>query len=126
MVTCSGHVSSDMGKSVQTIEGRSRALHLQTDFNQSVNMTISSRFVTVKKYVEPQKEGEFHAVEPTDSFVYKGVITNLPSQPVYLSDTQLKVGDVVLFSKYAPDTVEIDLDEGKVKFVKTEDLLAVI
>lgn len=87
---------------------------------------ISVNYVLVKKLEEEKKEG-FQAVEVQDNFVYRGVIVQLPkSQPVYLGDDHLKVGDVVMFAKYSPDTHEIELEGVKHKFVKITDLLAVI
>ena len=87
---------------------------------------ISINYVLVKKLEEEKKEG-FQAVEVQDNFVYKGVIVQIPrSQPVYLGDNHLAVGDVVMFAKYSPDTHEIELEGVKHKFVKISDLLAVI
>lgn len=87
---------------------------------------ININYVLVKKLEEEKKEG-FQAVEVQDNFVYKGVIVRIPkSQPVYLGDDHLAVGDVVMFAKYSPDTHEIELEGVKHKFVKVSDLLAVI
>lgn len=88
-------------------------------------MQISVNYVVVKKVDEPKAEG-FQAVEIQDSFVYKGRISHLPEAPVYMGNKQCSVGDVVLFAKYSPDTVETEVDGEKVKFVKTVDLLAVL
>jgi len=88
-------------------------------------MEISSKYVVVKKFTEPKAEG-FGVVEPTDSFIYKGQVTKLPGEPVYVSNRQLMYNDVILFAKYSPDTIEMDLEGEKVKFVKREDILAVI
>lgn len=88
-------------------------------------MQISNKYIVVEKIEEDQKEG-FKTVEVQDSFVYKGKVINKPSMPIYLTDTELKVGDVVLFAKYSPDTHEIDLEGKKVKFVAIADLLAVL
>ena len=87
---------------------------------------ISNNYVLVKKLEEEKKEG-FQAVEVQDNFVYKAVIVQLPkSQPMYLGDQQLAVGDVVMFAKYSPDTHEIELEGVKHKFINVRDLLAVI
>ncbi len=89
-------------------------------------MEISVNYCLVKKIEEPVKEG-FKTVEVQDSFVYKGQIVKLPSsQPAYLGDRRLVVGDIVLFAKYSPDTIEVELEGEKQKFVKLTDLLAVI
>lgn len=88
-------------------------------------MQISNNYVVLKKVDDPVKEG-FQAVEVQDSFVYKGIISHLPEAPVYMGNRQCVVGDVVLFAKYSPDTVETEVDGEKVKFVRVVDLLAVI
>jgi co-chaperonin GroES (HSP10) len=88
-------------------------------------MDISVHYVLVKKVEEPKTEG-FQAVEIQDSFVYKGKIVRLPGMPVHMSNRQIAVGDVVLFAKYSPDTVEIEIEGEKQKFVKIIDLLAVL
>jgi len=87
---------------------------------------ISNNYVLVKKLEEEKKEG-FQVVEVQDNFVYKAVIVQIPrSQPVYLGDSHLAVGDVVLFAKYSPDTHEIELEGVRHKFVKVSDLLAIV
>lgn len=88
-------------------------------------MPISNKYVVVKKVQEPPADG-FQAVEPTDSFVYKGEVVELPGDAVYVSNHCLEVGDKVHFMKYSPDTVEIDRKGEKVKFVRIDDLLEVI
>lgn len=88
-------------------------------------MAISHKYVVLKKVPDPVVEG-FNAVEPTDSFVYKGEVVELPGDAVYISNHVLQVGDVVHFMKYSPDTVEIDRNGEKVKFVRIEDILEVI
>lgn len=84
-------------------------------------MSISSKYIVVSKVEEEVKEG-FKVVEVQDDFVYKGKVDELPSVPVFLSDKQLAIGDVVMFAKYSPDTHEI----GKQKFVAIADLLKVL
>lgn len=94
-------------------------------------MVISSNYVVVKKAPQQERAGDFNAVEPADDFVYKGEVVALPSQPVHVSDTTLAIGTKVLFAKYSPDTFEMDSKElfatdiGKLKFVKTTDILAI-
>lgn len=75
----------------------------------------------MEKIEEEVKEG-FQTVQVQDSFVYKGKVIKLPGTPVYLGNTELDIGNVVLFAKYSPDTQEI---EGK-KYVKIVDILDVI
>lgn len=89
-------------------------------------MQISSRYVLVEKYIPPAKDEAFTAVEPQDDYIWKGVIHTLPGEPVHVSNHQLSIGDVVAFAKYSPDTHEIELDGKSLKFVRRDDLLAVL
>ena len=92
--------------------------------NRFTKMKISINYVVVEKFEEPVSEG-FQAVEIQDSFVYKGKIVKLPeTQPMYLGDDHLALGDVIIFAKYSPDTVEIEIEGKKLKFVKLTDVLA--
>lgn len=88
-------------------------------------MEINANYVVVQRVEEPAKEG-FQAVEVQDSSVYKGKIIKLPGEPVHVCNKLLSIGDVVLFMKYSPDTVEIEHEGEKLKFVKRSDLLAVL
>lgn len=88
-------------------------------------MKISNNYVVVEKIVEPEKEG-FQTVEVQDSFIYKGRITNLPEIPVYVGNTQIQEGTLIMFAKYSPDTQETMLNGKTVKFVKTSDILATL
>jgi co-chaperonin GroES (HSP10) len=88
-------------------------------------MDISNKYVVVEKLEEEVKDG-FQTVDVQDNFVYKGKVKILPSMPVFMTDTQLKIGDTVLFAKYSPDTHEVDLDGQKIKFVAISDLLAML
>lgn len=88
-------------------------------------MQISNKYVVVEKLEEQKKDG-FKTVDVQDNFVYKAKILLLPDNPVYVSNQQLVIGDIVLFAKYSPDTHEIDLDGKKVKFVAITDILAVL
>lgn len=88
-------------------------------------MEISAHYVMVQKVEEPKSEG-FEAVEPQDSFVYKGKIVKLPGTPHFVSNRQLNVGDVVIFAKYSPDTHEVVLEGEKHKLVKGTDILMVL
>jgi co-chaperonin GroES (HSP10) len=89
-------------------------------------MEVSVNYCVVKKVEEPKVEG-FKTVEVQDSFVYKGQIVKLPtSQPAYMGDRRLAIGDIVLFAKYSPDTIEVELEGEKQKFVKLIDILAVL
>lgn len=86
-------------------------------------MQVSVNYIVVEKVEEEKKEG-FQTVEVSDSSLFKGKVTNLPEVPVYMGNSQVKVGDIVLFAKYSPDTHEIDYEGKKLKFVAIRDLLA--
>lgn len=88
-------------------------------------MSISTNRITVTKYEEPPSTEEFDTVQIQDSSIYKGVVHQLPDVPVYVSNHQLVLGDVVLFAKYSPDTHEIEDNGIKKKFINTEDILEV-
>lgn len=52
-------------------------------------MEISVNYVALKKCEEEKKEG-FETVEVQDSFVYKGVIAQVPKEvPVYIGNRQV-------------------------------------
>lgn len=84
-------------------------------------MRLSDDYIAVTKFEEPKADG-FQSVKVQDSYVYKGVINLLPARPAYLGNEPLKLGDVVLFAKYSPDTHEIE--ELGIKLVKITDVLA--
>ncbi len=90
-------------------------------------MRISNQYVVLKKFEEPKAEG-FSAVEPGDSFTYKGVVVKLPDEVVFVSNKELAEGDAVIFAKHSPDTFDVEDASlgGRVKFVKRSDILAVI
>lgn len=88
-------------------------------------MHISNKYIGVKKKEEEVKEG-FQEVKVEDSFVYSGVIEYLPEMPVFIQDRRLAKGDTVIFAKYSPDTQTIKHEGQELKFVRIEDLLAVL
>lgn len=88
-------------------------------------MKISIDRVVVERIEEEKKEG-FEVVNVQDSFTYKGKVVNIPEAPVYMGNTPVQMGDVVLFAKYSPDSHELEIEGKKLKFVKVEDLLAVV
>jgi len=87
--------------------------------------SLSSNYILVSKALEPVSEG-FQAVAVEDSSVYKGKVEQLPDNPVYLSNQALKVGDIVIFAKYSPDTHLIERDGVELKYINTRDLLEVL
>lgn len=88
-------------------------------------MQISNKYIVVEKLEEEAKEG-FKTVDVQDNYVYKGKVTSIPEAPVFMGNQQVGIGSIVLFTKYSPDTHEIDLDGKKVKFVAVTDILAVL
>lgn len=88
-------------------------------------MQISNKYIVVEKLEEEAKEG-FKTVDVQDNYVYKGKVTHIPEAPVFMGNKQVTQGDTVLFTKYSPDTHEIDLEGKKVKFVSVSDILAVL
>ena len=89
-------------------------------------MNISNNRIVVEKIEDEKQEGGFEMVNVQDSYTYRGKVVFLPEAPVYMGNEPVKVGDTVLFAKYSPDTHELEIDGKKLKFVKTEDLLAVL
>lgn len=85
-------------------------------------MKILGNRVLVSKVQEPKPEG-FETVQVTDSFVYKGKVEQC-SWPE--SDTPFKIGDIVLFAKYSPDTQDVEHEGVKYKAVKVDDIIAVL
>jgi len=89
-------------------------------------MHISNNRIVVERIEEPKKEG-FETVEVQDSSTYKGRVVILPQDvPVYMGNKQVAVGDTVLFAKYSPDTHEIEHEGKKLKFIKVEDIMALV
>ncbi len=92
-------------------------------------MRILGNRVLVSKFVEPEKEG-FKEVEIQDSFVFKGkveqvsegmdLINQITNVPLF------EINDVVLFSKYSPDTQEVEVEGQTMKIIKVEDILAIL
>jgi len=83
-------------------------------------MKILGDRVLVSKVEEPVKDG-FQTVDVQDSFVNKGRVEQTSQD--YAS---IKVGDVVLFAKYSPDTQEIEHEGEKMKIVMVSDIIAVL
>ena len=90
-------------------------------------MKISKDYIAVEKFEEPKTEG-FQTVQVQDNSTFKGVVKYLPEQDMgtSLQEPRLKVGDVVLFAKYSPDTHDIEEAGEKLKFVKLTDILAIL
>lgn len=88
-------------------------------------MQVSNNYVAVEKVFEPEPEvGDFKTVDVTDESTFKGKIKYLPEAPVFMGNTHLAIGDIILFAKYSPDTHEVEHDGEILKFINTRDILA--
>lgn len=88
-------------------------------------MLPSNNYIVVEKVEEEKKEG-FVTAEVTDASLFTGRVTHLPEIPVYLGNNHLNIGDKIYFSKYSPDTHEIEHEGKKLKFIAIKDILAKI
>lgn len=88
-------------------------------------MQISNNYLALERIEDTKIEG-FQTVQLQDSSTFKGKVKFLPEIPVFMGNQRLRVGDVVLFAKYSPNTHDIEHEGLKLKFVKTEDILAVL
>lgn len=88
-------------------------------------MSLSNKYILVSSVEEKPQEG-FHAVKVEDSSIYKGIVKDVPDQPVFLSNHQLVKGDTVIFAKYSPNTHRIERDGEELKYIAVEDLLEVL
>jgi co-chaperonin GroES (HSP10) len=88
-------------------------------------MKILGNRVLVKKTPEEKTEG-FKAVAVQDDFVYKGVVVQIGLELENNTNFPAHVGDTILFTKYSPDTHEIEHDGEKMKVVAMDDILAVL
>jgi co-chaperonin GroES (HSP10) len=88
-------------------------------------MQISNKYLVVERIEKEEKEG-FATVDVVDDSVYKGRVVFVPEAPIYMGNKQVDVGDTIIFAKYSPDTHDVELEGGKLKFVAVSDVLAVI
>lgn len=86
-------------------------------------MKIIGNRILVSKVEEEKKEGEFEVVSVQDSFVYKGKVEQGGLVDIGFN---VNIGDTILFTKYSPDTQEVDYEGQKMKIIKVEDVLAVL
>ena len=86
-------------------------------------MLLLGNRVLVSRVDDVKKEG-FITAEVQDSFVYRGKIEQIGDSLV--QPTKVNIGNIVLFSKYSPDTQEVDVDGNKMKIVRLEDILAIL
>ncbi len=85
-------------------------------------MQIAHGRVVVEKVIEEPKEG-YQEVQVQDSSTFKGRVV----QGEYSSITMnFKVGDILLFAQNSPDTHLIQHEGKEIKFIRVEDILAVL
>lgn len=89
-------------------------------------MQISNNFIALTKFEEPKQEGFLTTQPQDDKFWFKGVVNFIPEAPVYMGNKPVTIGDVVLFVQYSPTHYDIEHEGLKLKFIKTEDVLAVL
>lgn len=90
-------------------------------------MKILGNRVLVSRVEEIKIDG-FQSVQVQDSFIYKGkieVIGEPLDKSLVRAELNISVGDVILFTKYSPDTHEVELN-GKKKVVMFDDILSVV
>lgn len=88
-------------------------------------MNISNNYIAVEKLEEPKQEG-FQTVQVQDSSIFKGKVKFIPEAPIFMGNKQVAPGEIILFAKYSPNTHEVEHEGMKLKFVKSEDILAVL
>jgi hypothetical protein len=82
-------------------------------------MKLSNKYIALEKVIKEHNPDEFGVVELIDDSVYRGRVKYLPTIPVFLGDYQVKLGDIVVFAKYSPNTQDIE----DIKYVALEDLI---
>ena len=91
-------------------------------------MRILGNRVLVSQVEKEEKDG-FQTVDVQDGFVYKGRV-EMCNYPENVSSTtyqgEIKIGDIVIFAKYSPDTHEIEHEGKKYKSVLISDILAIL
>lgn len=88
-------------------------------------MQVSNNYIAVERIYEPENDDSaFKTVQVTDESLFKGKVKYLPEQPVYMGNSPIQVGDIIVFAKYSPDTHEIDDNGDIIKFINTRDILA--
>lgn len=87
-------------------------------------MQILGKRILVSKIEEVAKEG-FQTVKTQDEFLYKGKVEMLGSEANSFTP-RIKEGDVIIFTKYSPDTHEVEHNDQVMKIIRTEDILAIL
>lgn len=84
--------------------------------------SINIKYILVEK-IEEEKGDGIQMVEIQDEFIYKAKVKLVPEIPVFVGNTQVEIGNTVIFAKYSPDTHEYQKTE---KFVRVDDVLAIL
>lgn len=88
-------------------------------------MHIQSNRIVIEKVTEEVKEG-FQAVQVQDSSTFKGRVVETGETAHYIGNHVVEKGDVILFAQNSPDTHQITHEGKEIKFIKVEDILAVL
>lgn len=83
---------------------------------------LLGKCILVSKVEEEAKEG-FQTIQVQDSFVYKGKVEDVTLQA---TEAGIKVGDIVIFKKYSPDTDDVELEGKKYKVVDVNDVRIIL
>jgi len=85
---------------------------------------LGSRILVSK--VDEEVKGDFQAVEVQDNFLFKGKIEQVGPIGIGLHMDGLVEGATVLFSKYSPDTQDVEHEGKKMKIINVNDVLAIL
>lgn len=88
-------------------------------------MHIPSNRIVIEKVTEEVKDG-FQAVQVQDSSTFKGRVIETGETAHYIGNHVIEKGDVLLFAQNSPDTHQITHEGKEIKFIKVEDILAVL
>lgn len=93
-------------------------------------MKILGERVLVSKIEDEEKDG-FKTVDVIDSFIFKGKVEAVgwedsPNVSGDIFNYSIKVGDIVIFAKYSPDTNDVEHEGKRYKIVNAKDILAVL
>lgn len=102
-------------------------------------MHIPNNRVVIEKVEEEVREG-YREVKVQDSSTFKGRVIELPelkvtsisstnifpTEGIYIGQHKLEIGDILLFAQNSPDTHQITHEGKEIKFIKIDDILAVL
>lgn len=88
-------------------------------------MQILGNRVLVERAEEEKQEG-FQTVEVQDSFSYRGKVVQTGDSVGTYSTSPIKEGDIVLFAKYSPHTLDVTHEGKNMKVLRAEDIIAIV